>query len=71
LCTALISHIVRCRLDPSGMAGWFYLHQRFQHSLLDSRFRNNDCERDRTMDELVAEQGLLPVQFASVLPLAF
>jgi hypothetical protein len=53
------------------MAGWFYLHQRFQHSLLDSRFRNNDCERDRTMDELVAEQGLLPVQFASVLPLAF
>ncbi|WP_245714296.1 helix-turn-helix transcriptional regulator [Janthinobacterium psychrotolerans] len=70
-CTGLISHIVRGRLDPAGIAGRFLLRQRFQHSILDSCFRNNDCERDRTMDELVAGQGLQSVPFASVLPLAF
>lgn len=32
---------------------------------------NNDCERDRTKDELVAGQDLQPMPFASVLPLAF
>ena len=46
LCTALISHIVRGRLDPAGISTRFLLRQRFHNSILDSYFRNNDCERD-------------------------
>ena len=71
LCPALISHKVRGRLDPSGMAGRFLLHQRLRHSILDPCFRNNDCERVSTKGELVAGQGLPHMPFAPVLPLAF
>ena len=71
LCPALISRIVRGRLDPSGMAGRFLLHQRLRHSILDPCFRNNDCERVSTKDESVAGQGLPHMPFAPVLPLAF
>lgn len=71
LCPALISHKVRGRLDPSGMAGRFLLHQRLRHSILDPCFRNNDCERVSKKDELVAGQGLPHMPFTSVLPLAF
>ena len=71
LCPALISHKVRGRLDPSGMAGRFLLHQRLRHSILNPCFRNNDCERVSTKDESVAGQGLPHMPFAPVLPLAF
>ena len=71
LCPALISHKVRGRLDPSGMAGRFLLHQRLRHSILDPCFRNNECERVSTKDESVAGEGLPHMPFAPVLPLAF
>ncbi len=71
LCPALISRIVRGRLDPSGMAGQFLLRQPLRHSILDACFRNNDCERVSAKDESVAGEGLPHMPFASVLPLAF
>ncbi|MGK5067428.1 hypothetical protein [Janthinobacterium sp. RT4P48] len=71
LCPALISHKVRGRLDPSGMAGRFLLRQPLPHSILDACFRNNDCERVSAKDESVAGEGLRQMPFAPVLPLAF
>ena len=71
LCPALISRVVRGRLDLSGMAGQFLLHQPLRHSILDACFRNNDCERVSAKDESVAGQGLPHMPFTSVLPLAF
>lgn len=71
LCPALISRVVRGRLDLSGMAGQFLLHQPLRHSILDACFRNNDCERVSAKDESVAEQGQPHMPFTSVLPLAF
>lgn len=71
LCPALISRIVRGRLDLSGMEGQFLLRQPLRHSILDACFRNNDCERISAKDESVAGQGQPHMPFTSVLPLAF